>query len=186
MIFLKLFLTFFKIGLFSFGGGYAMIPLIQSEVVLNGWIDFFTLIDFIAVSQSFPGPFAVNISTYIGSELAGFWGAASAVLGVVLPGFAITLIAANFFDKFKDNALVKGAMSGLKPVVIGLIASSAISLFGAIFFPNGYSLTIFTQASFYSSLFIFTLSLILSFRRLHPIAIVCISAVLGVASGYLF
>lgn len=184
MIFLKLFLTFFKIGLFSFGGGYAMIPLIQSEVVSNGWIDFSKLIDFIAVSQSFPGPFAVNISTYIGSELAGFLGAVFAVLGVVLPGFTITLVAANFFDKFKENSLVKGAMSGLKPVVIGLIASSAISLFSTVFFSNGYSLNVFTQTSFYSSLFIFSISLILSFKKLHPIAIVCVSAVLGVAAGY--
>ena len=184
-MFFKLFLTFFKIGLFSFGGGYAMIPLIQSEIVSNGWIDFSTLIDFIAVSQSFPGPFAVNISTYIGSELAGFLGAIFAVLGVVLPGFIITLIAANFFDKFKDNVLVKGAMSGLKPVVIGLIASAVISLFSTVFFSNGYSLNAFTQASFYSSLFIFSISLILSFKKLNPIAIICISAVLGIVSGYL-
>lgn len=184
MIFFKLFLTFFKIGLFSFGGGYAMIPLIQSEIVSNGWIDFFALINFIAVSQSLPGPFAVNISTFIGNELAGFWGALSAVLGVVLPGFAITLIAANFVDKFKDNTLVKEAMSGLKPVVIGLIASSATSLFSVVFFPNGYSLTVFTQSSFYFSLFIFSISLIISFKKLHPIVIVCISAILGVVAGY--
>lgn len=185
MICLKLFLTFLKIGLFSFGGGYAMIPLIQSEVISNGWIAFSTLIDFIAVSQSFPGPFAVNISTYIGSELAGLGGAISAVLGVVLPGFIITIIAANFFDKFKDNTLVKGAISGLKPVVIGLIASSALSLFLTVFLPDGYSLTLFTKASFYSSLFIFSISLSLSFKKLHPIAIICISAILGIASGYI-
>ena len=185
MIFLKLFLTFFKIGLFFFGGGYAMIPLIQSEIVSNGWIDFSTLIDFIAVSQSFSGPFAVNISTYIGSELSGFVGALSAILGVILPGFIITLIAANFYDKFKNNIVVKGAMSGLKPVVIGLIASSAISLFSTVFFSNGYNLTVFAQTSFYSSLCIFAWALILSFKKFHPIAIVCISAILGIAAGYL-
>ena len=98
MIFLKLFLTFFKIGLFTFGGGYAMLPLIQAEVIKNGWMEESAIIDFIAVSESTPGPFAINISTYIGSVMGGdsvlesIFGSFCATLGVVLPSFIIILI----------------------------------------------------------------------------------------------
>ncbi|MCR5538232.1 MAG: chromate transporter, partial [Lachnospiraceae bacterium] len=83
MIFLRLFLSFFKIGLFTFGGGYAMIPLIQEEVLVRGWLDSGTLVDFIAVSESTPGPFAVNIATYVGSQTGGIFGAVCATAGVV-------------------------------------------------------------------------------------------------------
>ena len=95
MILLHLFLTFFKIGLFTIGGGYAMIPLIQEEVLQNHWLSFTDLIDFIAVSESTPGPFAVNIATYIGAETAGVLGAVCATVGVVLPSFLIILLVAK-------------------------------------------------------------------------------------------
>lgn len=94
MIFLELFLTFFKIGAFTFGGGYAMLPLIQSEVISNGWLDKEAILDFVAVAESTPGPFAINIATYIGSEMGGLFGAFCATLGVVLPSFVIILIVA--------------------------------------------------------------------------------------------
>ena len=95
MILLHLFLTFFKIGLFTIGGGYAMIPLIQEEVLQNHWLSFTDLIDFIAVSESTPGPFAVNIATYIGAETVGILGAVCATAGVVLPSFLIILLVAK-------------------------------------------------------------------------------------------
>ncbi len=111
MIYLTLFWTFFKIGLFTFGGGYAMIPLIQSEVLAHKWMALEDLINFIAVSESTPGPFAINISTYIGAEMGGFFGSVCATLGVVLPSFVIILIVAKIYDKFKESKLVSGAMS---------------------------------------------------------------------------
>ncbi len=98
MIFLDLFWTFFKIGLFTFGGGYAMLPLIQAEVAAHGWLSTESLLNFVAVSESTPGPFAVNIATYIGSEMGGIPGAACATLGVALPSFIIILIGARCYE----------------------------------------------------------------------------------------
>lgn len=191
MIFLKLFLTFFKIGLFTFGGGYAMLPLIQAEVIKNGWMEESAIIDFIAVSESTPGPFAINISTYIGSVMGGdsvlesIFGSFCATLGVVLPSFIIILIVARFYDKFRESRVVKGCMSGLKPAVVGLISAAFISMAMTVFFPLGFSLSIFKDLSLYISLVILGIALVLSFKKVHPIIIICMSAVLGIAAGYL-
>ncbi|MCR4612277.1 MAG: chromate transporter, partial [Lachnospiraceae bacterium] len=118
MNYLILFVTFLKIGAFTFGGGYAMLPLIQEEVISHGWTDAESLINFIAVSESTPGPFGINISTYIGKEVEGILGSLCTTLGVVLPSFIIILIVAKCYDKFKESSAVKGLMSGLKPAVI--------------------------------------------------------------------
>ncbi len=184
MIYLQLFLTFFKIGAFTFGGGYAMLPLVQSEVTDKGWLDIQTIVDFIAVSESTPGPFAVNAATFVGSQVAGFWGAFCATVGVVLPSFIIILIVAKFFAKFKDSKVIKGCMSGLKPAVIGLIAAAVVSVGATVFFTGGFTLSAVTNITFYVSLFIFAVSLICAFKKVHPILIICISAVLGIISGY--
>ncbi len=186
MIYLELFLTFLKIGAFTIGGGYAMLPLIQSEVVAHGWLDNEALVNFIAVSESTPGPFAVNIATYCGAQTAGFFGAVCATLGIVLPSFIIILVIANFFAKFKNNSVVTGCMSGLKPAVIGLIGAAVLSIAATVFIPNGFNLDIFTDTALYTSLVIFAIALVLVFKKLHPILIICISAVLGIISGYVF
>ena len=112
MIYLQLFLTFLKIGAFTFGGGYAMLPLIQEEVLGQGWMGMEDLVNFVAVSESTPGPLAVNLSTYIGAETAGFWGAVCATFGVVLPSFVIILIVARCFAAFQENGIVKGCFPG--------------------------------------------------------------------------
>lgn len=182
MILLKLFLTFFKIGAFTFGGGYAMLPLIEEEVIKNNWMDIKQLVNFIAVSESTPGPFAVNTATYIGAELAGLPGAFCATLGVVLPSFIIILIIAKFFMSFCKNKYVSGAMDGLKPAVIGMIGSAIISVAQPVFFQNGMNI----DASFISSAVIFILMLILTFRKAHPIVIIALSAFFGVFLGYFF
>ena len=145
MIYLKLFLTFLKVGAFTFGGGYAMFPLIQEEVLKYNWLSEEMLIDFVAVSESTPGPFAVNISTYIGSELGGILGAVCATLGVVIPSFIIILIVAKFFMKFKESKVIKGVMSGLKPCVIGLIGSAVISMALTVFAPDGLKNIVFSK-----------------------------------------
>ena len=100
MIFLELFWTFFKIGAFTFGGGYAMLPLIQESVSAKGWLAMEELVDFVAVSESTPGPFAINIATYVGMETGGVFGAVCATLGVVMPSFIVILIVARFYQKF--------------------------------------------------------------------------------------
>lgn len=184
MILLKIFYIFFKIGAFTFGGGYAMIPLIQAEVTKNGLADSKAIVDFIAISESTPGPIAINMATYIGSESAGFWGAFFATLGVVLPSFIIILLIAKIYEKFKKSNVVKGLMSGLKPAVIGLIGSAVISVGITVFFPNGISFDVFSTPVFYVSLFILVLSLFLSFKKVHPILLIFLSALIGIIAGY--
>jgi chromate transporter len=185
MIFLELFLTFFKIGALTFGGGYAMIPLIEAEVLSHGWLELSELIDFIAVSESTPGPFAINIATFIGSQQAGPFGSVCATLGVVMPSFIIILIVANFYERFKKSKAVSGCMSGLRPAVVGMIASAVLSVAVEVFMPTGFDTTIFTDPAIYVSLGIFAVSVFLSFKKLHPIFIVCFSAVAGIAAGFL-
>ena len=185
MILLELFWTFFKIGAFTFGGGYAMLPLIQSEVTAKGWIDPAALVDFIAVSESTPGPIAVNMATYVGSELGGVPGAACATLGVVLPSFVIILIVAKCFERFRKSRAIQGAMSGLKPAVVGLIATAVVSVGKTVFFSTGLTLAVFASPMFYVCLGIFAVMLLLAFKKVHPIAIIGLSAVVGIAAGYL-
>lgn len=185
MIYLDLFLTFFKIGAFTFGGGYAMLPLIQEEVLGKAWLAQQEIINFVAVSESTPGPFAINIATFIGAKMGGVWGSVCATLGVVLPSFIIILIVAKCFEKFKKNSVVAGCMAGLKPATIGLIAAAVVSVGKTVFFPSGVSASVFTDVNFYISLAIFVVMTVCAFKKLHPIAIICISAVIGIAAGYL-
>ena len=128
MIFLELFYTFFLIGAFTFGGGYAMLPLIQAEVERKGWLPSEQIVNFIAVSESTPGPFAVNMATYVGAEMGGVFGSVCATLGVVLPSFIVILIVAKCYEIFRSSRIVKGCMSGLKPAVLGLIGTAALGL----------------------------------------------------------
>ncbi len=187
MIYLTLFLTFFKIGAFTFGGGYAMLPLIQAEVFANKWLSENEIINFIAVSESTPGPFAVNISTYIGSQVGeiGILGAFCATLGVVLPSFLIILIIAQCYERFKTSKAVKALMSGLKPAVIGLIATALLSMANTVFFEKGISLAIFHEPMTYVSLGTVIVMSVLSFKKAHPVLIICLSAMIGLVAGYL-
>lgn len=128
MLFL-LFIVFFQIGLFTFGGGYAMIPMMEDMLVHQyGWVSEEQLLNFIAVSESTPGPFAINMATFVGTSQYGFLGAVVATLGVVLPSYIIILIVAKLFANFSENKYVKSALSGIRPVVIGLIATVGINL----------------------------------------------------------
>ena len=185
MIYLELFITFFLIGAFTFGGGYAMLPLIQEEVAAKGWVSSEALVDFVAVSESTPGPFAINMATYVGSEVGGVLGAVCATLGVVIPSFVVILIVAKCYDKFRQSKVVKGCMSGLKPAVVGLIGAAVVSVGATVFFPEGWNTQVFTQASFYASLVIGTVMFFLSIKKVHPILIVCLSAAAGIVLGYL-
>ena len=183
---LELFFTFFKIGLFTFGGGYAMLPLIQEAVLDKSWATEAELVNFIAVSESTPGPFAVNMSTYIGTEQAGFFGALFATLGVVLPSFIIILIVAKCYEKFQSSKIVKGCMSGLKPCVVGLIGAAVINIAITVLFPSKVFLAAFSGINLYISLAIFVVMAVLAFKKVHPILIICMSAVIGIAVGYGF
>ena len=187
MIYWELFYTFFMIGAFTFGGGYAMLPLIQEQVALR-WGDVISqqsMIDFVAVSESTPGPFAVNMATYVGSEMGGVFGSFCATLGVVLPSFIIILIVAKCYEKFRKSKTVQGVMTGLKPAVVGLIGGAILSVATGVFFPAGVSLEVFKTVSFYLSAAIFAVMLVLAMKKVHPIIIILISAAVGIAAGYL-
>ena len=187
MLLIQLFTTFFQIGLFTFGGGYAMIPMITDKVLSAGWITTDQLIDFIAISESTPGPFAINIATFIGMKTGGLLGAASATLGAVLPSIIVIIIIVKFFTRFSQNPYVKGALSGIRPAVIGLIAAAVWSIGQKILFQSSAyglnwqlgSVTINITAWI---LFAVMLLLFFRFKKLHPAFLILISAGLGIVA----
>ncbi len=183
MILLELFLTFLQIGALTFGGGYAMLPLMQQEVLAHQWMPEEQLLDFIAVAESTPGPVAINMATYIGVENAGIFGAICATVGVVLPSFLIILIVARFYEKYKNSFVVKGCLTGLRPVVVGLIASAVISLGAGVFFSTPISETVY-GVGFFSNILIFGITVYLAFKKKNPILLILLSACLGIAAGY--
>ena len=189
MILFDLFWSFFKIGAFTFGGGLAMLRLAQDVVLQKGWLQADQIIDFVALSESTPGPFAINMATYVGASQSGILGAVCATLGVVLPSFIVILIVAHFYKQFQNSHTVKGIMTGLKPTAIGLIASAVISMAITVFLPNGLSFDILKSNEFYVSIAIFAISCFLVFFKkikIQPIIVICLSAILGIATGYIF
>lgn len=187
MVFFELFITFFLIGLFTFGGGYAMIPMISEQVTAHGWLDLQTLTDFIAISEVTPGPFAINIATFIGSEVGGIFGSICATVGVVLPSVIIILLVAWILSKFINNRFVKGALKGVQPIVIGLILSTAIIFFikniffgGKNIIPSDFN---FDRKSLTLLIILFGLSNIykkVQKKNLSPILMLFIAAGLGI------
>ena len=124
-----LFFTFFKIGAFTFGGGYAMLPIIQKEIVENkGLISEEEFMDAIALAQASPGPVAVNTSVYVGYRIRGFKGALSATLGAVLPSFLIILLIAAYFIQFRDNQIVERVFLGIRPAIVALILAAVYKM----------------------------------------------------------
>ena len=190
MTYLMLFLEFFKMGALTFGGGYAMIPFIEETVLHHGWLTTSELVDFIAVSESTPGAFAVNISTYVGSQVGGILGAICATVGLVLPPFIIILIIAKCYEKFKQNIVVRGVMLGLKSTVVGLIGATVLTVGYDVLFPQGFVWSTFTSqtltsGSFWFIVIVFAVMLFLLLRvKLNPILIILISAGAGIAAGY--
>lgn len=191
MILLELFLTFFYIGVTTFGGGYAMIPLVREQVLANGWLTESEFLNMIAVAESTPGPIAVNMATFIGSEQAGILGSALATLGVVLPSFIIILLISAVIKNFLKYKAVNAFLGGVRPVVVGLITATALTMFlsnllGFVnikseFVPNIEGLIIFA--------IIVAVSLIwkkIKGKKPSPIIMILISAALGMIIYSLF
>lgn len=125
----EIFLVFFKIGAFTFGGGYAMIPLIRNEVVdKKGWLEDEEFMDMLAIAQSIPGPIALNTALFVGSKRLGFKGSLFSGAGVILPSFIVILLIALVFTQFKDNPVVERIFKGIRPAVVALIVSPLFSL----------------------------------------------------------
>ena len=190
MIFFELFYTFFYIGLFTFGGGYAMIPLIEEQIKAHeiAWgVSSEILTDFIAVSESTPGPFAINIATFIGSQAGGIFGAVCANVGVILPSFIIILLIAMIMKRIMKNRFVKGALAKVGPVIIALITYTAINFFLKMFLYQGHAVNscdiAFDRASLAIFLMVGLFTIIYKKEKkkgLNPILILLFSAVLGI------
>lgn len=129
MIYLQLFLSFFQVGLFSFGGGYAAVPLIQNSIVeQHGWLSLSQLADLITIAEMTPGPIAVNCATFVGIQVAGFPGAIVSTLGCICPSFMIVLLLAKLYLKFRNLKAMQNVLTGLRPAIVAMIASAGASL----------------------------------------------------------
>ncbi len=185
MIYLKLIIAYLKIGLFGFGGGYAMLSLIENTIVGSGWISEQMFTDIVAISQMTPGPIGINSATYIGYVAPGisspalaspFWGILGSILCtlvVVVPSFILTVYASHFISRHKESAYVKGVFSGLRPVVVGLIASAAMLLM------NGANFGTATADVIISVAICVTAFVLVFFVKLHPILVITLAGIAG-------
>lgn len=181
---LTLFWVFFKIGLFTFGGGYAMIPMITEEMIGHGWMVEQQISDFIAIGEMTPGPFAINMATLIGSMHAGPLGAVAATLGVVVPPVIIILLIARLFKSISTNKYVQAALKGLKPVIVGLIFSTGLLLILKNIFNSFF---VFQEGLNIPSICIMIILATFSFlykkvtkKAMHPIALIGLAAMFGI------
>ncbi len=179
MIYLQLFLSYLKIGFFGFGGGYSMLSLIHHEVVINHqWISSATLSDIIAISQMTPGPIAINSATYIGYEIAGFWGSVVATTAVCLPSLTIMVIITRFFLRLRESKYMERVMSTMRPAVLGMIAAASVQLI----FPEESEGASMIDAWSWA---IFAVAFYASMRRVNPIKLIVAAAVAGIAIYYI-
>lgn len=197
MIYLQLFWEYFKIGLFTIGGGYAMLPLVTQIVLERNWLTEEQLINFIGIAESTPGPFAINLATFVGSTVGStaglgvfgsILGSIVATVAVVLPSLIIIIVVTLLFQKFKSNKYVQGALRGIKPVVVGLILSAVLTVTAKVILPEldftNISADGFSQFNWISLIIIaafFPLSQIkIKGKKIHPICLILLSAVVGV------
>ena len=181
MIYLELFFVFLSIGLFTFGGGYAMVPILKTEVLSRGWMSERLFIDFISISEATPGPLALNMATFVGMEMGGVPGAIIASVGMILPSLIIITLIAAVFKKMMDKPLVQAALSGIKPVVIALIATTVLFLLTKLLWPVSYAsidvrhliLLIDLGTLYFGYRF-------LNKKPLHPMMLILIAAVSGI------
>lgn len=169
MIYFQLFISFLKIGIFAFGGGYAVISLIQHEILAHGWTNQSELTDIIAISQMTPGPIGINAATYVGYVASGnVWGAAIATFAIMLPSFVIMILLTRFFIVMQNNKYLQFALLGLRPMIVGLIGSAALLLMNQENFID------------YKSYILFGLAFVASFVfKMHPILIIIAAGILG-------
>ena len=174
MIYLQLFISYLKIGFFGFGGGYAMLSLIQNEIVeQRGWLTATQFADIVAVSQITPGPIAINSATYIGYTIAGIGGSVVATFAVCLPSLTLMLLLTRFFLRHRENRFVQSVVKSVSPVVVGMIASAALLMI----VPRSGDSENFVDIW---SWILFAACLYGSYRKVNPILMILLSAVAGV------
>lgn len=180
MIYLNLFISFFKIGLFSIGGGYAAMPLIKSQVVdLHQWLTLKEFTDIITIAEMTPGSVSLNCATFVGIQIAGIKGALVATLGCITPSFIVVMIFTFLYFKYGDLKIIKGILRGLRPAVVGLIASAGTTIALIAFF--GDKINIQENHINYISVAIFLCAVIaLRKFKINPICVMLVSEVFGI------
>ena len=180
MVYLELFLSFFKIGLFSVGGGYAAMPLIQAQVVdTHRWLSLTEFTDLITISEMTPGPIAINAATFVGTQVAGLAGAITATLGCVLPSCAIVLTLAMLYSRFRGAGMIEGVLSSLRPAVVAMIASAALTMLVLVLWGAGGVATGLSLIH-WPALVLFILALIaLRKFKLSPILVMMLCGLVG-------
>lgn len=170
MIYLQLFLSYLKIGFFGFGGGYAMLSLIQSEMVTrHGWMTAAELADIVAVSQMTPGPIAVNCATYVGYTVTGtVWGSALATLAVCMPPLTLMVLITLFYRQLRNNPVMQGAMKWMRPMICGMIGAAALLFLNRETFIDWKSGLLFAGC------------LAAAWRKVDSILLICLSAAAGI------
>lgn len=182
MIYVQLFWSFIQIGLFSFGGGYAAMPLIQGQVVTaHGWLSMAEFTDLITISQMTPGPIAVNSATFVGLKIAGVPGAIVATLGCILPSCIIVTILAKLYLKYRKLDMLQGILHSLRPAVVAMIASSGVLILITAFWGNEQA-TLLETKWVMVGIFIFAL-LLLRKTKINPISVMVMAGLLKVITS---
>ena len=180
MIYLELFWSFFQVGLFSIGGGYAAMPLIQTQVVdQHAWLTLNEFIDVITISQMTPGPIGINSATFVGIKIAGIGGALVATLGCVLPSCIIVLTLAHFYFKYQNLSAVRGILNGLRPAIIAMIASAGLSILLSASFAGGVLPASLADVSWIGILLFLAAFFILKKWKLNPVWVMIGCGIIG-------
>ena len=183
MIYLQLFLSFLQIGAFSFGGGYAAMPLIQAQVVdLHHWLSLGEFTDLVTISRMTPGPIAINSATFVGLKIAGFSGALCATFGCILPSCIIVSVIAWIYMKYRKMTLLQGVLNSLRPAVVSLIGAAGLSIIITAFF--GEQGVMALQNLKVQAVVIFAVSVyLLRWRHMNPITVMLLAGVMQVGIG---
>ncbi|MBM6853699.1 chromate transporter [Mediterraneibacter glycyrrhizinilyticus] len=184
MICFQLFLSFLQIGLFSFGGGYAAMPLIQDQVVtIHGWLSMSEFTDLVTISQMTPGPIAINSATFVGIKIAGLPGAAVATLGCILPSCIIVTLIARLYFKYRNVEIMEGVLNSLRPAVVAMIAAAGIDILVPALWEEGSEIALANTDWMMAAIFVVCVILLRKFR-MNPVWVMLLAGVMKVAVSF--
>lgn len=183
MIYLQLFLSFLQIGCFSFGGGYAAMPLIQEQVVAqHSWLTMKSFSNLVTIAEMTPGPIAVNAATFVGTQIAGIPGAIIATLGCILPSCIFVTVLAYIYTKYRNLSVLQGTLASLRPAVVAMIAKAGVSILISAFFVNGI-LSLSPENISFRMIFYFAAALVMLRKfKMNPILVMVLCGVFEVAA----
>lgn len=187
MIYLQLFLSFLQIGAFSFGGGYAAMPLIQEQVItLHNWLTFDTFANLVTIAEMTPGPIAVNAATFVGTQVAGPLGAIVATIGCILPSCIFVTLLAFIYGKYKKMALLQGTLDSLRPAVVSMIAKAGLTIIISAFFLSGTITLTISNISFRMIAYFVVAIFLLRKVKLNPILVMLLCGAAEVVFTLIF